>query len=298
MTKLHFASFWAGARISGFEAACAASFVQRGHSLCVFSFDRIENLPEGVELRDAGELVEERSTHRFLIEGRPSLSHFSDYFRYKLFQKTPLAWVDMDMLLLRPLPDNLGGTILAKEEEQSVCGAFMRIDGRAPQLADLIGRTESLMDRNLIWGETGPRLLTKVFGQREVFEAAHSPRVFFPIHFAAIWKTFLPEYRDECTEMCRDAYTVHLWNNIIDRIGVWKRFSPPVGSFLEERFRADGSLRFFDDAYPVDVMRSMIENWRQRQTGQELGLGQLSRQLIPGIGITVRKRLSNFRTAL
>lgn len=292
VTTPSFATFWAGRTISAFEAACITSFLAHGYDYTVFSYDTMDNLPDGVRLRDAREITEEPNVRRFLIKGRPSLSHFSDLFRYELFKRTDHIWVDTDMLLLRPFDLPSYDEIIAKEDAAMVCGAIMRLDRHHPNLDALIARTEALRDQDLVWGATGPRLLTAVLDRQTIMQKAYDPKLFFPVHYNESWKLFLPEYRDECMELCRSAFTTHLWNDRVMKIGVWKRFCPPAGSFLETQFRADGSLRFFDDVYPEPVMQSMVENWRIRCEGGATGLGQWMRQAVPSAQLTFRRRFN------
>lgn len=290
--KPSFATFWAGHTLSPYEAACIASFVARGYDYTVYSYDRIENLPDGAAPGDAREITEEANVGRFLIRGRPNLSHFSDLFRYELFQRTAHVWVDADILLLRPLDLPATGELLAREDPSSLCGAIMRLDGAHPALPTLIERTLALRDRELVWGATGPRLLTAVFGREAVMGRVYDPRFFFPVHYDQSWKVFLPERREECEALCAAAFTTHLWNDRVVKLGVWKRFCPPAGSFLETRFRVDGSLRFFDDVYPEGVMRNMVENWRLRCEGGDIGLGQWMRRAVPSAQLTFRRRFN------
>ena len=52
-----FATFWAGRSLSGYEASCMASFVDQGYRLIAYSYEEIENLPDGVEPGDAASIV-------------------------------------------------------------------------------------------------------------------------------------------------------------------------------------------------------------------------------------------------
>jgi hypothetical protein len=291
-TKPAFATFWAGNTLTPYELACARSFVVRGYEYVIYSYDQIANLPDGVTLADAREITEATNAQRFMIKGRPNLSHFSDLFRYELFKRTDYIWVDMDMLLLRPFDLPRYDELIAKEEPASICGAIMRLDRRHPNLDELITRTEALRDRDLVWGATGPRLLSSVFGASSVSAKAYDPKHFFPIHFDDAWKMFLPDQREDCVKLCESATTVHLWNDRLVKLGVWKRFCPPTGSFLETLFRADGSLDLFDDVYPVSVMERMVENWRIRCEGGDIGLGQWIKQAIPSAQLTFRRRMN------
>ena len=292
MTQPSFATFWAGKTISPYEAACITSFLVRGYSYTVYSFDSMDNLPEGVQLRDAREITEPANTERFLIKGRANLSHFSDLFRYQLFKHTEHVWVDTDMLLLRPLDLPSYDQVLAKEDASMLCGAIMRLDSHNPALDTLIAQTEALRDRDLVWGATGPRLLTAVFGKQTLMSTAFTPEHFFPVHYDESWKVFLPAWREACDQLCRNAYTTHLWNDRVVKLGVWKRFCPPAGSFLETQFRLDGSLHYFDDVYPESVMQNMVENWRFRCEGGDIGLGQWMRRAVPSARLTFRRRFN------
>jgi len=292
VTTPSFATFWAGRTISPYEAACIISFLVRGYDYSVYSYDRIDNLPGGVTLRDAREITNADNARRFLIKGQPNLSHFSDLFRYELFRRTDHIWVDTDMLLLRPFDLPSYDQLLAREDAVTLCGAIMRLDGADPSLNTLIAKTEALRDQDLVWGATGPRLLTAIFGRQAILQKSYDPSFFFPVHYDQSWKVFLPEFRDECVQLCQSAYTTHLWNDRVVKIGVWKRFCPPEGSFLETQFRADGSRHLFEDVYPDGVMRNMVENWRSRCEGGEIGLGQWMRRAVPSAQLTFRRRMN------
>ena len=277
-----FATFWAGSRMSAFEVACLSSFVRHGYSTTVYSYRDIENLPTGVSLRSASEIVEEKYTSAFLIKGIPSLSHFSDLFRYRLFQATDEIWVDSDMYLLRPFDFELPATLLARETERSLCGAIMRLDRNDAALHRLVQQTEAVAGRELTWGATGPRLLTTVFGP-EVVTNAYGPELFFPAHYDEFWKVFLPRFRSECEAKCRDASTIHLWNNIVTKMGVWKDVMPPSGSYLHHLFSRDGMDAHFQGVCPADVMENMVDNYRMRMSGSFGDVKKLARLAVPGV---------------
>jgi len=285
-----FATFWAGRSLSGYEASCMASFVDQGYRLIAYSYEEIENLPDGVEPADAASIVAPDNLRRFLIRGRPDLSHFSDLFRYRLFSLTPHIWVDADMMILRPLPEGAGDPLLAREDRGTIGGAIMRLDALNPELDELIGRTEALRDRDLYRGATGPELLTGTLTHDDLLGAAHPPELFFPIHHNDFWMAFLPEYREDCERMCEGASTVHLWNDRIVGLGIWKRLAPPEGSFLHACFLGSGSWQF-DDVYPAEVMRALIYSWRVRCEGGAIGLGRWSRHMWPSLKMTMRRRL-------
>ncbi len=282
-----FATFWAGNRLSAFESACLRSFTVRGYPMTLYTFDRIENAPEGVALLDAAAIADPNTLHRFRYEGKANYAHFADYFRYLLFRETGHIWIDSDVLLMRPIDTVLQPRVLALETSNSINPGVMRLEP-GPKLDRVIEDTAACMDRELQWGETGPRLVSKAYGHASLLKEAFAPKYFFPVTHDEFWKVFLPEHREECERICSDAFAIHLWNNIVDRLGVWKMLAPPEGSFLYHRFEQDGSLHLFRDIYPEKVMRSMIANWRYRKDPGDLGIAGLSRQVIPSVFRTVR----------
>jgi len=281
-----FGTFWAGPRLSAFEAACLQSFAVRGHPVTLFSFGSVGDVPDGVSLANAQDIVDASTLTRFLINGQPSLSHFSDYFRYVMFSKTDLVWIDTDVMMLANFDHDPRSSLLALEDARSLCGAVMRIGTEDPWLPTLIARTEALMDTRMRWGDTGPRLLTQVCGNQ--VGTAHRKELFFPIHYDEFWKVFLPEHFEECKALCKEAFTLHLWNNIVDQLGFWKDLLPPKGSFLQHLFAENGSQTYFRSTFPVGNMRRLVENWRAGRSGNQLGIGSVVRQMVPSVGRTVR----------
>ena len=291
------ASFWAGGQIPALDKACLVSFALAGHPVVLYSFEELEGLPDCIETRDAREIAPRDSLAAFSCQGRLSLQHFSDYFRYRLQARTPHIWIDTDMLSLRPLDFGPVESLFAKETDRRICNAILRIPSDHPAVAELISRTERLMHADLAWGATGPRLLTHVMGGTAIFEQAHPPSSFFPIHYDDFWKPFLPECRPECVEAARGSYTLHLWNNIVVRMGVWKELAPPEGSFLWDCLRDRGLLSLFRDTYPAEVMRRMVETWHFRKNGADIGIVKLAKQVFPSMVRTVAFRVRAFMQA-
>lgn len=286
--SLSFGTFWAGTALSPFEAACLHSFALRGYEVTLYSYGSLEGVPPAIRQEDAAAILDEQYLDAFVYDGRPNLSHFSDLFRYRMFQKTPHAWIDADVLMLRRFEHPLPSTMFAREQQGSICGAIMRISPEDPLLGELCEATLSLADRDLRWGETGPLLLSRLLRRHGRQHDTFGPEAFYPLSHDEFWKTLLPEHADECTSRCRNAYTLHLFNNVLTRFGIWKRFAPPAGSFLHNRLMEDNTLGFFSGVYPAEVMRQMIENWRLRMNGGDLGIRGLSRQIVPSLFRTIR----------
>lgn len=285
MSNPRFATFWKGAALSPYERACLHSIVAHGHEVVVYSFDPVPDLPSELVARDAREIVPLDALSLFAIDGKPSVTHFTDYFRFLMFRKTDQIWVDTDIVLLKPFTLDSSRNFMGRETATSVCTALLRLDAADPRLAEIIARVEHLSTKQLTWGETGPRLLTAVYGLAEGLPES----VLYPVHFDAFWKVFLPSHRDECETLCADATTLHLWNNLVVKMGVFKKIGPPRGSFLHAMFEQCRSNDLFVEFYPESVMKVMVHN-AVIKLGGDAGIKSTLRLLAPSLKTTLARR--------
>ncbi|MEX3785453.1 hypothetical protein [Paraburkholderia sp. BR14374] len=286
MRKARFASFWHGPELSPYEVACLSSFTQYGSEVALYSYEPIAGLPPGVSAKDATTILPRDSLNDFPIRGMPSMQHFTDYFRFVMFTKTDEIWVDTDMLLLRDFDLNAKGDLIGRETQTSIGNAILRLDPDQPRLHEAIERVEAMKGTALKWGDTGPRLLTAVYGVK----AGLPESLFYPVHFNDYYKVFLPRYFEECAELCSDAYTLHLCNNRVVKMGLFKRIGPPVGSFLHHVFEQIGANELFREFYPASVMQAMIDNAVEK-VGSDEGVRKLLRVGVPMVRTAIARRL-------
>ena len=100
---------------------------------------------------------------------------------------------------------------------------------------------------------------------------------------------FRPNLREECAVKCSDAKTVHLYNNMLVRIGVCKTLLPPEGSYLHSLLTSQKQVDGLCGLYPASVIRTLIENWRVLSTGECLGPKAIARQAIPSVGRRIQR---------
>lgn len=196
------ATLWVGDRLGPIELASAASFLRMGNPLTVYSYTPIENLPPGVEGRDANEVYPARQIATYAREGSPSLH--SNFFRFALMRNTDHTWVDLDMIALQPFEFE-GGRIYGFEKPDQVNCAVLRLPKDSPVLADLsklgpgtrgiaphiqgfrrlkyqvktLGRGVPI--ENWPWGSTGPRALTAFLRRHDELKYALPLEVLYPI---------------------------------------------------------------------------------------------------------------------
>ncbi|MGY6202553.1 hypothetical protein [Paraburkholderia strydomiana] len=245
MSSARFASFWHGPELSAYEVACLSSFTAYGNDVALYTYGEVQNVPKGVIVKDASEIVKSDALTAFSIDGTPSMAHFTDYFRFVMFTKTDEIWVDTDMLLLRAFDRSLEGNIIGRESATSICTALLRLDPADPRLLELLQRIEAMKGTSIKWGDTGPRLLTSVYG----VNAGVPESDFYPVHFDDYYKVFLPQYFDECAALCANSYSLHLWNNRVVKMGLFKRVGPPRGSFLHHVFESRSARTDFSGSF-------------------------------------------------
>jgi hypothetical protein len=259
-----FGSFWHG-RLNPYAYACLSSFPEAGARLRVFSYDPRLELPPGVQLVDARTICPDESlTYRFLANGKPSLAHFADMFRYRMMRQTGYCWVDTDILCLsRPAFKNDGFVFCRQADAVGtslVNNAVLRLPPSHRALAELIATAEAAMDVDQRWGAIGPFLLTPVLAKYGLTQHALNSHVCYPIEPEQFWKLFLPSYRDWVANAARGASFVHLWSEAIAWSGYDFWTCPPLGSYLHEAFGRVGALnRFTRVATEDEVLRLMAK---------------------------------------
>ncbi|MDA5095693.1 hypothetical protein O2N63_16500 [Aliiroseovarius sp. KMU-50] len=127
-------SFWAGLELSFLEQLCLQSFVDCGHEVTLYSYDKIRNAPKGVKLVDASKIVPD--PHRCAHMKVGNLAAFSDRFRMLMIQKTGEVWVDCDVVCLKPLPDD--PYLIAPASPRQLCNAVFRLPPESPALQGLL----------------------------------------------------------------------------------------------------------------------------------------------------------------
>jgi len=97
------ASLWIGDRLHYLNQLCLLSHVRHGHPTTLYCTDTVANVPEGIEVRPATEIMD---IDMDIVE-KTSASFLSNVFRYKMIQKTNAVWIDCDAFCHRPFPDEM-----------------------------------------------------------------------------------------------------------------------------------------------------------------------------------------------
>lgn len=235
MTLPPIVSFWHGP-LSWLERLSIASFIRQEHTIAVYSYDPIPDLPEGAQWRNAADVLPKSKLVFYKGKGTPGV--FSDHFRYAALRQGLGIYADLDVYCVRPIagpPDYL----MAWEHPGSVNGAVLHIPAAAPLLADLetifadgprpllephlppLRRLEvaarrlighAVTPEHMQYGATGPMALTH-FVKKHGLEAKVLPSAaFYPVRYEDIPR--LAQAGSDLAAAIRpETLAVHLWRS-------------------------------------------------------------------------------------
>jgi hypothetical protein len=259
-----FATFWHGP-LPGLIAACLASFPARGAALTLYSYDPGVAAPAGVDVRDAREICPDPGLlARYRVGGRVSPATFADRFRYEMLARTRFCWVDADIVALRP--DAIHGpTIWGRQPEAKgkalVNNAVLRLPPDHPVLKEMLARARAAESEDVGWGALGPFLLTEVAEAHGVDASASPPDRFFAVAPDEFWRLLDPASRDSVIEATRESDLLHLWSELLRRVGYDFDAAPPRGAYLYELFAGIGALSRFRRICEPGEIAALIARW-------------------------------------
>jgi hypothetical protein len=235
-----FASFWYQGALTGFEYLCIKSFLDYGHEFFLYTYDDELLTPPGCVVRTAHEFFDEDAVFFYSKNAEKKVSAFSNMFRYRMIYETGLCWVDTDVLCLSenfPMPSYM----FARQDSEFYNGAILRLPV-GHEAMHLAAEYCWAVRESAVWGDLGPRLVTKIVDEYDLESQACPTEWFYPVHWRNALKLLDPASEKDLTKQIENAHLIHLWNEIFSRHGVNKKKLPPDGSFLAnavERHRVE-----------------------------------------------------------
>lgn len=223
----NFGSLWIGNPLSKVEQTALASFIYYGHSFTLFVYDMNMEVPKGVVKKDANQIIPESE----IFKVQNSYGPFADMFRYTMIQKTGLTWTDTDSICLRSDWD-FGDYLFGFEEDDRLANGILRMPQDSELINFLIKNSVNYDKTKIVWSEIGPLLVTKGAKRFDVLKYAQQPNVFYPVHFWQWKKIWNKNNRQEVLDKCKDAHTLQIWNQFLNRENIDKN-NLPRGSAIE-----------------------------------------------------------------
>lgn len=249
-------SLWIGESLGAIERACLRSVMKQGHRLTLYCYRPVAAVPEGVIVKNAGDIIPESEIFH---HDAGSVGHFSDWFRYELQYRGLGTWIDTDVYLLQPL-DEQKAYLFGEQSPGVLNNAVLRLTPSSPILPELLhpfresvtpewlpwrvrlmaklralARGKTDLGR-LPWGSTGPQALTTLARKHSLMSEALPQDSFYPAGWQRAGWILDPRIglHDVVNER---TVAVHLWNECIR---TFKDKPAPEGSFLQ-RLQNEGA---------------------------------------------------------
>jgi len=213
------------------ERVSLRSFLACGHNYHLYVYDDIKNVPDGVILKDASEILP--SSDIFQYTEHKSYAGFANFFRYELLRQRGGWWVDLDVVCLKSFSFQ-NDYVFASERDTSgrecVTNAVIRAPQAAPILADACTICRSKEPKRLKWGETGPDLLHDRVRRHGLWSYVVTATTFCPIDYFHFIDCVLPGGPIDFGEQ---TFAVHLWNEMWRRQALDKNETYAASSLFE-----------------------------------------------------------------
>jgi hypothetical protein len=259
-------TFWHG-ELSWLERCCLTSMIEQGHEVAVYSYspEALGTLPGGAQALDAKTVLPINMELYRILQTRPALA--SDVFRYVGLAQRCGIWIDLDVLLRKPIPWPTGQFMAAFESPHNdkVNGAVLWIDHRAELLDVLLGFIEErpilppwfsarrklghkfwaavgrpYLPEESQWGIWGPKAITHFIREFGLMDQVLPRATFYPVPHEHAEELFSTEARP-WHRFTDDTVATHLWGNRLRKL--MKGCRPPQHSMLgyahaREQYRA------------------------------------------------------------
>ena len=232
-------TLWIGKKLSRIEVLSLTSFLENGHDVHLYCYDDIENIPDGVEILDANEII---SNKEIFTAHNESYGAFSDLFRHSLLYHKGGCWVDTDMVCLKPFifEDDMSlcaedmnkissavlrlskGNIISQKIIQNFESPWKLLRGDSEKLLAKIRKKHGKDFKKEIyqyteWGELGgPMAVTKIYSNLKLKYTVLAPITFYPVHPTEWWSIFYDPHLNSKINW-DDCYGIHLWNQMFSR---------------------------------------------------------------------------------
>ena len=224
-----FVSFWHGRPLSKIEILSIKSFLYHGHEFHLYTYDSYNDLPDGVIVHDANEILNISEIFQF----ENSYAMFADIFRYKLLSKnTDFCWVDLDCLCNSNDFTNLfyKGCFVGEHQGGVIANGVMYFKKYPKVLLFLHKRASSIDLKRMTWSSTSTSLISEAIDRFNLNQYVVEESEFYELRYEELHKPFYAKYSNELFQRLSDKKIIHLWNSGYAREG----FSP--GDFEKKSF--------------------------------------------------------------
>jgi hypothetical protein len=232
------------------------SFLAQGHRFLLYTYDEVENIPEGCEVLDAATVLDEGEVFFYedsVHAGSPGA--FSNLFRYTLLDREGGWWVDTDTLCLTSeIPEQ--EYVFAKATF-NYGNAILRAPAGSALIREMLTRARRIAAEqggSMEYGSIGPRLLTEVVRDLDFADKATDTAALYPIPYTQALATCDPSRCAEVEGWVARSTFLHLSTEMFRFWRVPKTARPPGGSYLANMY----------DRFDISSQNWAAYDWRPR----------------------------------
>ena len=225
-------SLWIGDRLFPQHIISINSFIQNGFEYNLYVYDDVKNVPSGVILCDANEVIPKDEIWYYndgFNKGSPS--GFSNQFRFKILYEYGGLWTDTDMVLMKPYNfHDKKYTLISETNENgevhpttSLIFSGMKDDIWSEAIDNISYRNKA----RVIHGETGPELVTYLVNKYNLHNYVLPPNAFCAIDWHETDKLI------DGTQLPDDVIGLHLFDAQSNLNDIDKKTFPHV-SIIEQ----------------------------------------------------------------
>ena len=239
-------TFWTGPPLSYYEILSLKSFVATGARVFLYSYDADLIVPDGVELRDAREILSDSIDEFRNANGDISLSRHSDTFRYAMLQQHGGWYADLDIICLKNELPKADTYFVTAQEGKWLNTAVLKIPRHSELIETLLCEARRVIpetggqNSELARIAIGPALFNRTIHQFEMDHLASPKRNAYEIGFDELLFFFDPARCESVQARLAASDFTHLWNEGWKAIRLPKNYGPPKGSYLDLMFRRFG----------------------------------------------------------
>jgi hypothetical protein len=222
-------SLWIGKTLSIIERLSISSFLKNGHDFHLYTYEKIDNIPEGTVICDAREICEfDTNVMTKNGFGKASYAPFADIFRLQLLLQKGGWWVDLDVVCLKPFFDLPEVAIATSWEipEGDMANSNVLSFPAGHWFPKECLRHWDTYDREKIYHGLGPDIVKRVVSERNAYSFLLPHDVFNPISWRhvryliqkeePIWTAIglkrLLGLAEPVGKISDNSRAIHLWN--------------------------------------------------------------------------------------
>ncbi len=233
------AALWIGGPLSFLEQLCLVSYVAAGHHVKLYTYDGVTNVPPGIEVADAGEIMPVQKDVVHETSGSPAPQ--SDSFRYNMLAKLDRTiWADTDAYCLRPHVPREGhfhawgdskdiySGVLALPRDSETLGRLIELTAdphRIPpflqgekraELEAAAARGTPMHAGQMPWGVWGPMALTHYLKETGEVRFSMPPMTLYPVAFRDRRLLLRPGW-DASGQITEESLSIHFYGRRMRR---------------------------------------------------------------------------------